>query len=99
MTRGAGGPDRLEPIDLVLAAAAAQTLDELATVRLAAIRSGHLLTRVSARPSSTDTEAGVTMLGGIAHHPHAELTLSARIGLIARRHGTNLGPGEDDGDS
>ena len=94
MTRGGGGPDRLDPIDLVLAAAAADNLDELATVRLAAIRSRHLLTPVSARPSSSDREAGVTLLGGLAHHPHAELTLSARIGLITRRHGTNLGPGE-----
>src|SRR5690606_27021388 len=56
---------RLDPVELVLAAAAAKTRDELSVVRMAAIRSPHLLARVPGAPHPDDWPAGVTLPGGL----------------------------------
>jgi hypothetical protein len=75
----------LSPADLVLAAAAATTTDELAVVRMAAIRSGHLLDLVVATPAPDQHAAGVWLLGGLQHSPDDPQRLAARIGRITRR--------------
>lgn len=86
----------LSPIELVLSAAAANSTDELAQVRLEAIRSRRLMDKIPASPAADQPPAGVSLLGGLPHRPTLPLHLSARIGLIGRRRGRGEGPGEDD---
>jgi hypothetical protein len=81
-------PGPLDAIELVLAAAAATSPDELATARLAALRSHRLIEPVPGAPDPDDPHpAGVHLLGGLAHQPGIPLTVSARIGRITRHHG------------
>jgi len=80
----------LDAVELMLAAAAASTPDELALVRMAVLRSRHLLTPVSGRPSPDEPAAGVVLLGGLLHAGDATQPLAARIGRISRRPPTVL---------
>jgi hypothetical protein len=94
-------PGELDAVDLVLAVAAAETPDELAAARLAAIRSRHLRDDVPATPGPYDRPAGVYLLGGLVHDPDAAQSLTARIGRITRRvHGHQPAddPADQDGD-
>jgi hypothetical protein len=75
----------LGPVELVLAAAAAVTPDELAVARMAAIRSRRLRSLVEASPSPYERPAGVTLLGGLSFTPSSPHTVSARVGRISRR--------------
>jgi hypothetical protein len=79
-------PDRqLDAVELILAAAAAETPDELAAARMAAIRSGRLREQTPATPGRYDRPAGVWLLGGLVHDRDAAQTVAARIGRISRR--------------
>jgi hypothetical protein len=77
--------DALDPVELMLAAAAAADAEELAAVRIAAIRSGLLGEIVPGSPDPDVSPAGVVLLGGLMHGPTLPLSLGTRLDSIKRR--------------
>ena len=86
--RGPGRPAVLpDPVALLLAVAAASTRPELERARLAAIQSGQLLARVDCAGAHSTFLGCPTLpdaLGRRRFVDHGHLTLSNRLGALAR---------------